>query len=116
MTTDLIGFLRARLAEDEEMARAADSELSTVFIRIASFDPEMAADERHIMRHDPARVLREVEANRALLDEYASVAVNDLPRGGYEYATGWATGLGFAVRCAASVYADHPDYLEEWRP
>lgn len=69
MSADLVAFLRARFDEDDEVARAADAELSTVFTRIATFDPEMAADERHIMRHRPARTLYEVAAKRLMLDE-----------------------------------------------
>ncbi|MFI8007053.1 DUF6221 family protein [Streptomyces sp. NPDC086010] len=69
MTADLVQFLRSRLAEDEVVARAADPELSHVFTRIETFDPEMAADERHIMRHRPARAQYEVVAKRLMLDE-----------------------------------------------
>ena len=134
---DLVAFLRARLDEDEAVADAASgpewgdvspTQPFTVFdvaayrnnktLRTAGAiaGVERAEDRVHIARHDPARVLREVEAKRALLDEYASVAVNDLPEGGYEYATGWANGLGLAVRYAAAAYADHPDYRPEWAP
>lgn len=69
MSADLAAFLKARLDEDDAVARAADTELSTVFTRIAAFDPEMAADERHIMRHRPTRALYEVAAKRLMLDE-----------------------------------------------
>lgn len=72
MNDALVKFLRARLDDDEEDARAADPELSTVFTRIATFDPEMAADERHIMRHRPARAHYEVVAKRLMLDEALS--------------------------------------------
>jgi hypothetical protein len=53
------------------------------------------ADAEHMARHDPARVLREVEAKRAIVSE-----------GAPEY---------LLVHLAA-VYADHPDYRDEWRP
>lgn len=69
MTVGLVSFVRARLDEDEQVARAADTELSHVFTRIQTFDPEMAADERHIMRHRPARAHYEVVAKRLMLDE-----------------------------------------------
>ncbi|MDQ0791999.1 DUF6221 family protein [Streptomyces sp. B1I3] len=69
MTAALVAFLRAQFDEDDAVARAADAELSTVFTRIATFDPEMAADERHIMRHRPARAHYEVVAKRLMLDE-----------------------------------------------
>ncbi|MER7726801.1 DUF6221 family protein [Streptomyces sp. NPDC096323] len=69
MTDALVRFVRDRLDEDEAVARAADTELSTVFTRIATFDREMAADERHIMRHRPTRARYEVVAKRLMLDE-----------------------------------------------
>lgn len=72
-------------------------------------------DATHITRHDPARVLAEVEAKRAIVDVYALNERNDDGED-YEYASGWAQGLGEAVRHMATVYSDHPDYDESWRP
>lgn len=68
----------------------------------------------HIARHDPARVLAEVEAKRKLLTEYAEVRQNE--GADYEWAGGWASGLGKAVALMALPYADHPDYRDTWRP
>ena len=68
---DLVQWLRAQLDEDERIARAADAQLSNVFTRIGMFDPEMAADERHIMEHRPARVLREIDAKRRIIELHA---------------------------------------------
>ncbi|MEV8345208.1 DUF6221 family protein [Streptomyces niveus] len=50
----------------------------------------------HIARHDPACVLREIQAHRTTVDEY------DIA-------------LGVCLRIAA-VHADHPDCMEAWRP
>lgn len=73
-------------------------------------EPEIA---RHAVEHDPARVLREIEADRALLRQYAEVAANDVED--VEYAHGWANALGLAVRLRATVYRDRPGYrAEEW--
>jgi hypothetical protein len=54
------------------------------------------SDAAHIARHDPARVLADVKAKRAIIgDEWSDP--------------------GWDVLCAlASAYADHPDYREEW--
>lgn len=60
----------------------------------------------HIIRHDPARVLAEIEAKRALVDEFERCGPN----------TEGYSGLRFAVAVIATVYADHPDYREEWKP
>lgn len=111
---DLVQFLSDRLNDDEQTARAAgdgwygyEPEQQIAFV-----PPE---DSRHIARHDPARVLRDIEAKRQLLDRYAEVASNDIDEP-YEYAYGWANGLGAAVRLLALPYADHPDYRDDWRP
>jgi hypothetical protein len=55
-----VAFLLARLAEDEHVARAAAQAGGD-----ARLDSAEAAAE-HIVRHDPARVLREVAALRAI--------------------------------------------------
>ncbi|WP_433078897.1 DUF6221 family protein [Dactylosporangium sp. CA-052675] len=97
------------------------------------------ANGRHIARHDPARVLREVEAKRALLalhphrrfaepldansrfEEDHRPAFTEAPRyvgcegcniDRYEevYPSWWCA----HVRLLAAPYADHPDYREEW--
>lgn len=132
---NLVEFLRARLDEDEQAARAAtagpwyvddiDQELRTADVyaadgRVTSAYTEPCCsveDATHMARHDPARVLVEVEAKRRLL------------RSHYDY-------QGYCPRChdwqnkpvereaypcevvrlLALPYADHPDYRQEWRP
>ena len=69
----------------------------------------------HIVRHDPARVLAECEAKRNLLMSYDDLAAtcDHLP---------WVmTGgccqcgvIGHALLAFAAIYADHPDYQQEW--
>ena len=108
-------FLLARIAEDEADAHAATS---------VGFDPDwtsrpdltgqpiMAGKYRiatcgesvmaHIARHDPARALAECEAKRRI------VSLDDLDGGQDD-------GHVHALRCLASVYADHPDFRDEWR-
>ncbi|MDT9688182.1 DUF6221 family protein [Streptomyces sp. P9(2023)] len=99
---DLIAFLRARLDEDEQTARAASDGWYL-------YDPEQAIafvpveDTQHIARHTPARVLAEVDAKRRIL--------NDL-WGGPDHEDMWA----HHIRLLALPYADHPDYRDEWRP
>ena len=109
---DLIVFLRARLGEDEHIALAAGS--CDYYDDIDDCLP--LADERnHALHQSPWRALREVEAKRAILAEYAPVAKND-GQHEPEYAYGWAEGLGMAVRALAAIYRDHPDYRQEWAP
>ncbi|MYX14407.1 hypothetical protein GTY67_13475 [Streptomyces sp. SID8374] len=128
MTDTLVAFLRARLDDDEQVAGAADPELSHVFTRIATFDPEMAADERHIMVQRPARTLREVQAKRQLIDEHRPDGAGgcstctdpedfdedaDGNRAFSRSAKPWPCPT---VRLLALPYSDHLDYRQEWTP
>ena len=57
--------------------------------------------------------LREVEAKRAI------VALGNAAEAagfGGEFFVGESHGYENAVRALAAVYADHPDYREEWKP
>ena len=63
----------------------------------------------HVARHDPAHVLREVEAKRQLLawiertGDWA--AENNL----------WTYDRDEPLKVLALAYSDHPDYQESWR-
>lgn len=64
----------------------------------------------HIVRHDPARLLREVEAKRFIISE-----LWDDEEGFCTERT--ASDTAWAVlRCLALPYAAHPDYRPEWKP
>jgi hypothetical protein len=116
----VVEFLEARVAEDELTAQAAvdgsavwrafydyrdvkDSDGHYVVQADSSYpSAEQAA---HIARHDPARVLRQCTAVRAVIAELlrreatgddGDPSVRDL------------------ARELAAVYADHPDYDASW--
>lgn len=145
---DLVQFLRDRLAEDEQTARAAtwdewDSAHWTARPPQASYDRYTVADHlddgvvvvtpenadadgvgQHVARHDPARVLREVEAKRRMLDEHVPRRVKYRPNrepGCLTCITAqeWDERAGEAncltLRLLALPYADHPDYRNDWR-
>lgn len=128
---DLVAFLRARLAEDEAVARAVED-------RSAPWDGQWVADgpdalrtrnghvlayghrttdgrdlpiplkpklAAHWARHDPARVLREVEAKRRIVERYAWLREH-----------GDTGGAAWVLPLLAAAYADHPDYRPEWAP
>ena len=129
MTADLVQFLRARLDEDLEVARLTLG--PNVMARVRHGHPVprwvpspegdagiwdsdgtprvkfvWAQERDHIVRHDPARVLREVEAKRRIIgriDSHATVM-------------GWDEVHGDLLRALALPYNDHPDYRPEWRP
>jgi hypothetical protein len=106
MADDLIAFLNARLDEDEAAAKAW----------LPFGNPDAAARE-HIARHDPARVLREVQAMRAILAAHphvtqpwgfgCEVCDND---DGNLLCTGWCP----TVRALGTFYGDRPGYRQEW--
>ncbi len=84
----------------------------------------------HVARHDPARVLREVEAKRKMLEAHGQghecqhftasgekSVVDGKPWVYYEAAhTEFTGGICDVLRLLGLPYADHPDYREEWRP
>ncbi|NEB92421.1 DUF6221 family protein [Streptomyces bauhiniae] len=73
-----------------------------------------APEALHIAAHDPARVLREVEAGRRLIrahDKWCEGRCEvKYPEGGFDAAHYWN------LKVRAEVYADRPGYREEWRP
>lgn len=97
----LTKFLLARIAEDEEE-------------RYTAADPDRSP-------FTPARVLAECEAKRRIVALYLGfweIAKNiglDDPDAA-NVARNMYAGLYEALRALAVVYADHPDYRDEWRP
>lgn len=113
----LAEFLLARLAETEQVARSAQTEpLSGEVCQLwevqdwVELDIEVLA---HVNRHDPARVLAEVAAQRRIIAAYGEACVN--PSGEMrDY--GHEEGLEEAMRLLALPHAAHPDYRPEWAP
>ncbi|MFI8448231.1 DUF6221 family protein [Streptomyces erythrochromogenes] len=134
MIADLVQFLRARLDEDEQAASKAaalcgchpaapawafgDEETGGRILVVDDPHPDLKRrlgrrwngsyegmfSAEHIARHDPARVLAEVDAKRQLLDMYEEgIQVEQFV-------------LKEALRAFAAAYGDHPDFREEWRP
>lgn len=122
--SDLVTFLRARLDEDEATAKAAQAENPTPWewghtapgmrTAFALYDARRGhvigcsaggipgnPAAFHIARHDPARVLADVQAKRGLLADAGDVPTISMRR---------------ALQWVALPYADHPDYDERWRP
>ena len=138
--SDLVGFLNARLDEDERGAmywqRHRDGNLQNLTgIAIPSWD----------FLAQPERVLREVEAKRAILEKHkvnSQAEVYDSidwhakrveyeqvgkPTGkteywcwecdedrDYQYIPHYEEGCP-TLRLVAAVYSDHPDYQVKWR-
>lgn len=103
----LVEFLRARLDEDEAARGRIDDALSSALA---------AQMGRHVEPYwTPARVRAEVEAKRRIVEHLRFVEEksdwwSDMEVAG-EMEDGWHT-----LANLATVYADHPDYDEAWRP
>lgn len=152
-TTTLTDFLLQRIAEDEEVARAAgagehwhaeqdwtrrstDWTVTTTSTRTLfqcstewihedgrGIGVAMRSEVEHIARHDPTRVLAECKAKRMIVKIHVEIdeaytaprirccqncsAYGEYPGEGWPCAT---------IAALVSVYADHPDFREEWRP
>lgn len=147
---DLVEWLRQQLDEDERVAKAAiqgpwrtgaiaehlvddvlygrspyahDGPGGDKIVQVANLEMawQKEANAEHIARWDPARVLREVEAKRRLLDELLP-KIRSLEEDLYdERGTGFDGGLGneesaLLPRLLALPYSDRPGFREEWRP
>lgn len=121
-------FLSARIAEDEADAReAAGFEGVALSWSVAhggnAIDPDVAPTvwafaERHIARHDPARVLAECQAKTWIV-EFVATAIAEAQRSDYptpiNAMMSSRASLGEAIlRRMAAVYADHPDFDASW--
>ncbi|MFJ9448175.1 DUF6221 family protein [Kitasatospora sp. NPDC101235] len=134
MTDNLVTFLRARLDEDEQAARAAtpgpwtvDSETYAAAIHGAGHADVIAGgrwggeasvfesteDALHIVRHDPPRVLAEVAAKRRILDQHRGLESMTGPNCSTCCIESWPCPT---LRLLALPYANHPDYRPEWAP
>lgn len=137
---DLIAFVTARLDEDEAAAKGCSLENwkasgpmpSSGYIgpadwylvgRVNAHEGKLLAtgldihdpEHRcliHAARHDPARVLREVEAKRAIVGWHVPVKDCEPPQCiiCLEYVP------CRTLSALAAVYSGHPDYRQEWKP
>ena len=140
---ELTGFITARLDEDEAVAKAAAGDGPEWTVRSHPADSAMIRDNEglvliydegtptdkeaaHIARHDPARVLREVEAKRAIATMHQPYDCME-PKGQrcHRCASDKAYKSGAAIheawpcptlRALAAAWSDHPDYRPEWTP
>ena len=147
---ELVQWLGEQLDEDERIARAAGGriEIDYHWFEVSSAKhPGVVGTERgllvttdralrehaaHIAAHDPARVLREIDAKRAIVDEHV-LTVEKVDAAPYDSFTGERRSDVYDVTCAvcgwanddrtsgcrtlrllASVYSDRPGYRQEW--
>lgn len=142
---DLITWLRTQLDEDERIAKAAsegpwrandDTYPEAIYAaehgevvsggrwggEARCFDSD--EDVWHIVRHDPARVLREVEAKRAILGDIQMCQACGIGRRCVPHDASFGEPVTRPahpddeqlVRLLAAPYSDRPGYREEWKP
>lgn len=109
-------FIEARLVEDEDIAAGATrgprrpdgwsedyGQEFVVVVGVRDGVPDCVVrstdESRHIARHDPARVLRDIAAKRKALAWYLGDDENVM----------WPT-----IQMIAAIWSDHPDYQQEW--
>ncbi|MGW3428902.1 DUF6221 family protein [Streptomyces melanosporofaciens] len=129
---ELVRWLGEQLDEDERIARAVED-------RSAPWDGQWMADGNsavrtynghvlfyrhgsgplkpgltdHVAEWDPARVLREIDAKRNILEEHRPSELAVYAPHGCPMCHKWPCPT---IRWMASVYADRPGYHNEWRP
>jgi HPt (histidine-containing phosphotransfer) domain-containing protein len=120
---DLVAFVEARLADDEQAAtqcverdwqfsgsnchvlaeRSANGSFRTIAWCANGYDDDLS-NSIHIAVHDPARVLREVEAKRQILRYVRGELADDET----DQSAQWL------LQMLAAPFADHPDFLASW--
>lgn len=111
----LVAFVTSQLDEDAGAAQAvrpADWRDGDAWIELAG----EVAD--HARRHDPARVLAEVDAKRRIVAAYEAALTAVAVSEGTPLAGAAKLNLRAredAVRCVALPYAARPGYRSEWR-
>lgn len=125
----LTEFLLARVAEDEDMANLSGGERWDRLPTLASGDVIMhrvydgeehfiadcnnAYDAEHVAHWCPARVSAECKAKREMVHAYQHL-LSENPSNLYDIGLVTDHLLESVLKPMAAVYADHPDYRQEW--
>ena len=138
----LVRFVTARTGEDEAAAKSAtpgpwtDTGRRDVFVeqlatsagtpaddlhliaemeRCPEHEDRRRSDAVHIARHDPARVLREVEAKRRRLEDYRTAARDCRAGPAFHSRATYRDACYRAVLADAAVWDEHEDYEHRWK-
>lgn len=120
---ELVRWLGEQLDEDERIVRAVHGPIDgplgrkwwtpeEVKTRLCDDQIHMS-DAEHIAVWGPARVLREIEAKRQIIEQHKRYAAERRRMMG-----GWDPQSDDSpiLVALATAYADRPGYREEWRP
>lgn len=115
-------FLMARIAEDEALATSVRSaqlkDVADGLYKAESVEPSLALWSsdgnfgQPALYADPARTLAECEAKRVIVTVAYELESFDFSNdGSYAHVARHQNAI---LRVLAAVYADHPDYQQEW--
>jgi hypothetical protein len=130
---DIAEFLEARIGEDEQLAQAAidddcgqDGGFEDAYESLTA-GPEKAGPLAHVPRigeaaariivwATPRRILAECAAKRAIIKQHEAYATASPESVGIAWvgARSGQEATTDALQALAAVYADHPDYQQEW--
>ena len=109
--SELTEVLLARIAEDEAVAQNFIAEGPWQEWAAEDFKGPHRDDEYAGLNIGAGRVVRECQAKRRIVWRFQNGASDSRQWNKDALAL-----LGTSLRDLASVYADHPDYREEWKP
>ncbi|MBG0718359.1 hypothetical protein G3N18_09830 [Microbacterium sp. 2C] len=106
-----MAFVEARIADDERIAMSVAEISPTADREFCTWMTTFVLDPgRYIVAVDYQRVLADCAAKRRMVAAYLEVESH--PSWNYAAAADY---METVVRDIAGIYADHPDYREEWR-
>lgn len=117
----LTEFLLARIAEDKKAATKILGYLRSyevIDVLLSRTENAVTTSER-VPITPPARVLAECEAKRRIVEQASWTGPKDSLRDrllGPAADEAYRQGIMTALRLLSVPYADHPDYLPEWKP
>jgi hypothetical protein len=133
VSDDIAAFIRDRLDEDEARARSAAQDggdrwhySGHSIVSLPEHDTVATGTQdhmephhaHHIAAHDPARVLRQTAAIRAVVDHAEAVtsAANEPTRdpAAADEARARAEELAVVLRHLAAIWSEHPQPRKEW--
>jgi hypothetical protein len=129
---DLVTWLGEQIDEDRRVALSVDEDdlvwewsenaenvrsAGGSYVACGPWDGDVYAEfAQHISRWDPTRVLAEVAAKRAILDEYAPALKYWNETGGWDGSEDALKMLVGVLRALALPYRDRPGWKPEWEP
>lgn len=120
MMIDPVDFVRARLDEDEAIAKAVPhlerhERQGQYGLRFLSVESDHShQDTAFVDQFDPSRRLREIAVMRRIVDACEATSEDDRMDAGTGYWEVAQEALLIAVLDLTTIWSDHPDFNSEW--